>query len=76
MNRSMGSLATLLVVSSNFSLKFGLMYDRRGLYVGARVVDATPLTNAADPQRNAEDAQRGDSLVLNFISDLSWPGTV
>jgi hypothetical protein len=48
----------------NFSMRLGLMYDANGLYVGAHLVDATPLVNAADPARNPQEGGQGDALVV------------
>lgn len=53
----------------NFSMRFGFMYDTSGLYIGAHVVDSTPMINAVDPAVDPKEGWMGDALRLRLISD-------
>ncbi len=57
----------------NFSLHLGFMYDAKALYIGAHVVDATPLVNAIDPAVNPTEGWMGDCLQVRLISDPAAP---
>ncbi|MFW6162638.1 MAG: FlgD immunoglobulin-like domain containing protein, partial [Planctomycetota bacterium] len=52
-----------------FSLRFGLMYDAKALYVAARVVDDTPLRNRHDPAVEPDKGWAGDALQVRLCSD-------
>lgn len=57
----------------NFSMRLGFMYNAQALYIGAHLVDATPLVNAVDPAVNPKEGWMGDCLQVRLISDPAAP---
>jgi hypothetical protein len=57
----------------NFSMRIGFLHDDKALYIGARVVDATPMVNAIDPAVNPKEGWKGDCLQVRLISDPAAP---
>jgi len=52
-----------------------MMYDKRYLYVAARVGDPMPMRNVIDPKRDPWSAWMGGSVQLRLSTDraLGWP---
>ena len=57
----------------NFSMRLAFQYDAKALYIGAHLVDATPLVNAIDPAVNPKEGWKGDCLQVRLISDPAAP---
>jgi hypothetical protein len=62
-------------LAPRFTARFAFMYDRQAFYIGAHIVDDTPLVNQHDPLVEPNVGWSGDALQVRLSSDpaLGWP---
>lgn len=62
-------------LAPRFTARFAFMYDAMALYIGAHLVDDTPLINQHDPLVEPNIGWAGDCLQVRLSSDpaLGWP---
>lgn len=62
-------------LADRFAATFAVMYDDAGLYLGAHVVDDTPLVNAHDPKVEPGVGWDGDAIQVRLTADptMAYP---
>ena len=60
-------------LAPKYSGRFAFMFDANALYLGAHIVDDTPLQNAHDPQIERDNSWDGDALQVRLTADPAMP---
>ncbi|MFP4026896.1 MAG: hypothetical protein ACLFWL_03815 [Candidatus Brocadiia bacterium] len=55
------------------SADFAVMYDDEALYLGARVLDPSPMLNHHSPEADADKAWMGDCCQFRLVTDRTLP---
>ena len=60
-------------LAPRFTMRLAVMYDREALYLGAHVVDDSPMLNRHDPQIDPRNGWAGDALQVRLTVDPKMP---